>query len=282
MKGGVGKTTLTTNISIELFDRGFDVLVIDIDPQFNTTQSLFKYFKNNVADYFTLRDQKRTITTIFAQAQNRGISRRNSDENNLVYTLSDEDDGNVLDIIPGDLKLIVDVNGQAVDRINAFFNVNSLKEKYDYILIDCPPTWSQVTSVSLSLSDYYLIPTKLDDFSTIGITLLSELIGEKVNSLSHKLECLGVVYMMLTETSAQSGISNRQTVFKKDIEEFFEDTMDEEVKCKVQAFDTVIYNYEPVASQTIVYKNYTNNKGRELYARVKELTDEIIQRIDSN
>ncbi|MFE3573722.1 ParA family protein [Lysinibacillus sp. NPDC059133] len=283
MKGGVGKTTLSTNIAIELFNQGYKVLLIDIDPQFNSTQSLFKYF-SKISTYFDLRDEKRTITSIFSGDKGNGISRKNDDTDNLIYTLkkSEEDqDGPVIDIIPGDLKLIIDINTQAIDRLSGFFNRNNLKEQYDFIIFDCPPTWGQVTSVSLSLSNYYLIPTKLDDFSTIGITLLSQLLKEKVESLQTPLKCLGVIYTMLNETSAASGISIKQTVYKEKIEDFFKKTMTNEVKSGVKAFDSVIYSYGPVASQSIVYEEYTNPKGKNLYASIKELTGEILSRIES-
>ncbi len=283
MKGGVGKTTLSTNIAIELFNKGKKVLLIDIDPQFNSTQSLFKYF-SKISNYFELRDAKRTITSIFSGDKNKGISKQNTDTDNLIYTLKG-DNGNttdpVLDIVPGDLKLIIDINTQAIDRLSAFFNRNNLKEQYDFIIFDCPPTWGQVTSVSLSLSNYYLIPTRLDDFSTIGITLLSQLLKEKVESLQAPLNCLGVIYTMLNETSAASGVSIKQTRYKETIEEFFENTMTDEVRSEVKAFDTVIYNYGPVSSQSIVYEEYSNPKGRNLYAAIRELTGEILSRIES-
>jgi chromosome partitioning protein len=283
MKGGVGKTTLSTNLAIELFNKGHKVLLIDIDPQFNSTQSLFKYF-SKISTYFELRDKKRTITSIFSGDKGKGISKENDDTDNLIYTLKDRQEdhnGPVLDIIPGDLKLIIDINSQAIDRLSGFFNRNSLKEQYEFIIFDCPPTWGQVTSVSLTLSDYYLIPTKLDDFSTIGITLLSELLKEKVESVQNPLKCLGVVYTMLNPTSAASGISRKQTPYKDKIENFFTETMVKEVRFDVKAFDTVIYNQPTLAAHSIVYEEYSNPKGVSLYDSISELTNEILSRINN-
>ena len=71
MKGGVGKTTLSCNIAIELADRGKRVLVIDSDPQFNTTQTLFKFYTNSVDKYNELREEELTIKSIFNQNQKK-------------------------------------------------------------------------------------------------------------------------------------------------------------------------------------------------------------------
>ncbi|MDF9611002.1 ParA family protein [Bacillus cereus] len=278
MKGGVGKTTISTNLAIELFNRKHNVLVLDIDPQFNTTQSLFKYYKEGVGDYFDLRSQDLTIRSIFSQPQGSGISKGQKAVHNLRYNLASNEDGGKLDIIPGDLRLIVDINSNARDRIQAYFNSNKIKENYDYVIIDCPPTWGNLTSVSLSLSDYYLIPTKLDEFSTIGITLLSELLSEKVDASPIPLKCLGVVYTLLSPSVAASGISPRQSKFKDDIESFFT-KMETEVQSTVNAFDTVIYSNDIIASKSVIYAEH--ERYPDLQQRISDLTDEILERIDA-
>ena len=86
---------------------------------------------------------------------------------------------------------------------------------------------------------------------------------------------------MLNTTTSASGISIKQTRYKEKIEGFFENTMNNEVKSDVRAFDTVIYNYAPVSSQSIVYQEYSTSKGIDLYDAVKELTGEILSRIES-
>ncbi|GGG34211.1 hypothetical protein GCM10007425_31170 [Lysinibacillus alkalisoli] len=292
MKGGVGKTTLSTNLAIELYNLGHKVLLIDIDPQFNATQSLFKYYKN-ISEYFAVRDKRLTIADIFIWETSPGISRQQNprNESNVIFELKQKQlDGNktaFLHIIPGDLRLIVDVNAQAGDKLGAFFNRNKIKEKYDYIIFDCPPTWGQITLVSLGLSNYYLIPTALDDFSTIGVTLLSQLLQQKVESLATDLKCLGVVYTMLNETTATSGISHKQRPYKDDLEAFFEETMSEEVKSPVKAFDTVLYNYPAAVARSIIYESYEANSGNttkraeELHTFIKELTVEVLARINA-
>lgn len=290
MKGGVGKTTISTNLAVELYNLGHKVLLIDVDPQFNATQSLFKYYKT-ISEYFTARDNGLTIADIFMWDTSPGISKERNPKNeaNIIVELAKKNktatEENFLHIIPGDLRLIIDVNAQASDKLGAFFNRNKIKEKYDFIIFDCPPTWGQITLVSLGLSNYYLIPTALDDFSTIGVTLLSQLLQQKVESLSTDLKCLGVVYTMLTETTASSGITNKQRPYKDDLETFFEETMSKEVQSPVEAFDTVLYNYPTAVNHSIIYESYhkvpgnVTKKSEELHKFITELATEVLSRI---
>lgn len=280
MKGGVGKTTLTCNISSELAERGFKVLVIDSDPQFNTTQTLFKYYLNNFNEYRERKDRDLTISNIFTAPNRTRLSQvPNSTQESIIFKLTN-DNYESLDIIPGDLSLIVDVNSNASDKFKEFFYENNLKNIYDYIIIDCPPTWGNLTSISLSLSNYYLIPTRLDDFSTIGITLLSELISSKVRSLQvdgSTLKCLGVVYMMLNPTRANNGIAINHRPYKTEIESFYQ-LMSQEVNSMVTPFDEIFYSKTSITTSTVMYKQHTNYP--DLYTSIIELVSDIITRID--
>lgn len=286
MKGGVGKTTLSCNLAIELADRGYNVLVIDSDPQFNTTQTLFKFYTNSVDHYNELREQGLTIKGIFNSNQKKmGVTRnpieKSDSEKSVIHQFpvvhKSWGDQPGVALIPGDLSLIVDINASGADRFKGFFFKERLKERFDYIIIDCPPTWGELTSMSLTISDYYLIPTKLDEFSTIGITILSDQLSEKVAASEGKLKCLGVVYMMLTETVAENGIARRHRPFKQSIEDYFK-IMSVEVGSEVKEFQTVVYNKQSIATSSVVYKIH-KERYPELSERISDLVDEIQARI---
>lgn len=286
MKGGVGKTTVTTNISVELFNRNKRVLVIDVDPQFNSTQTLMKFFEKKLDTYFDLRDEDKTLARVFKSTnQSRGIGNSKTvatkaSEASIIHTLSSNSLGGVLDIIPGDMGLIVDITDAASDKFRSFIKKNHLKDNYDYLLIDCPPTWGQLTSVALSTSDYYLIPTNLDEFSTIGITLLAELLSDKVNSVDKPLKNLGVVYMFLKQNTAEDGIARDQKRFRNDIEAYFTDTMEKLVDSKVRPFDTVFYSDNYLITKSALYFDETIEKHRPDYKqKVCDLVDEIQNRL---
>lgn len=276
LKGGVGKTTLSCNIGVELAKKGKKVLIIDMDPQFNTTQTLFKYYCGNVKKYRELEDEGKTLFGVLNDKKVCGISNKNKIKKEYVYKFENK----TLDIIPGDLRLIMEINNQAGDGFKSYIKKNKFKEIYDYIIIDCPPTWGTLTSISLDISDYYLIPSKLDEFSTVGITLLGQLMEEKVNALpENQLKCLGVVYMMLNETKAQSGISPGQNIIKKEIEEYFEE-MSKNVKSEVKSFDTVFHYSKALATESVVYRDSENNikaKSKTQEKKQNENKDKIVE-----
>lgn len=310
MKGGVGKTTVTCNLAVELALKGKKVLVIDVDPQFNSTQTLIKFFTGNLNLYNSIRENDFTITHIFRQHNSHSIVKPSSKkvfptqnpEVPCIFTLTttipnssilDKDtlgtaqSTNIsIDLIPGDLHLIVDINSQSSDNFKAFFNRNNIRNNYDYILIDCPPTWGQLTSVSLGTSNYYLIPTTLDDFSTIGISILKEQLQNKVDALGANeasLKCLGVIYTFLNPTSAQGGIANKQKPLKKLVEKLF-DEMEKELHTNVSAFDTLIYRDNSLAGESAIYRalpdqsSTKKNKKIDFTTRASEFADEVIDR----
>lgn len=236
MKGGVGKTTLTINIASHLANEDKSVLVIDMDPQFNSTQSLIQYkiannpsmgttendddendddenvttsesqrssIVKNSADFYTsLSDASKTINSLFQQKQ---ILK--SEE--LVIPIVDN-----LDLIPGDLNLTFANQGDTDPKnhiIQEFFDQNDLLMEYDYILIDNSPTWTPVLTLSsLHASDFYLIPTKLEFYSALGIQLLKDQLQKYQSRNYDKLEIspLGIVPMFTTNIKAENRVLN--------------------------------------------------------------------------
>lgn len=92
----------------------------------------------------------------------------------LIYKIK-----NNLDLIPGDLDLFESLYGDTSGKHNVLedhFETYEQRKYYDYILIDCPPNWTILTQASLFASDYYIIPSKVDLFSSVGIGLLENLV----------------------------------------------------------------------------------------------------------
>jgi chromosome partitioning protein len=285
LKGGVGKTTITTNMAVELYNRHQKVLVIDADPQFNSTQTLMKFYEKNLDEYFSLLSQRRTLVQVFSSAPTtRGISVSTESEeevqDGIIHSLA-EAEGGKLDIIPGDMDLIIDATNAGFDRFPAFIKTSGIRTDYDFVLIDCPPTWGTLTSVALSVSDYYLIPTSLDEFSTIGVTLLGKLLSDKVKSVERPLRNLGVVYTFLKNNTAADGIARDQKVFRDEIEDYFTKEMPDLVGSPVRPFHTVFYRDRFFITRSALYfTDEALEKRPSTSQKVKELVDEVFSRVE--
>lgn len=187
MKGGVGKTTISAHVLRELYlSHRKNVLVIDLDPQFNLTQTLFKE-----AEYEGLKSSKKTVLSIFedpvtyslyATAEKKQLPPSPRD---IVVSMKNArwpDGGTArLDLAPGDFSLVQytlmrekSVLEFSRDRFSQF--IESAKNEYDLIFIDCNPSSSFLTLCALGVSSHLLIPVRPDRYSMLGLRLLDEFV----------------------------------------------------------------------------------------------------------
>jgi chromosome partitioning protein len=187
MKGGVGKTVLAVNLAYALaMEHKKKVLLIDIDPQFNATQYLIPqedYLKINtevenkkrltVADIFDPPEQERPSSVYPDCAQTNALP---VTLKNLVVPIWKNE--GCLDLIPSSLSLIrLDYAKRGIEnRLRNF--IRKVRDDYDLILIDCPPTLSVFTLSAYLASEAILVPVRPDYLSTIGIPLLKRTIQE--------------------------------------------------------------------------------------------------------
>lgn len=197
MKGGVGKTTLSVNIA-DCLSRRYNkrVLLIDVDPQYNATQCLMK--PEEYYNYITSQNHKDTIIDIFERDSHLEVSvvRGNTEKlpNDIkdIKPISVRDD---FDLIPGALDLYkIEMSAGEGKEFGIKQYLETVKDKYDYVIIDTPPTPSVWMTSALLASDYYLIPTKADPISLTGIDLLYSIIESKSRRFGlTALKCCGVV-----------------------------------------------------------------------------------------
>ena len=175
-KGGVGKTTTAINLSACLAEKGQRVLVIDIDPQGNTTSGL-GIAKDNVDN---------TIYEVMLQE----------------IDISDaicKDIFENLDIIPSNVNLagaeidLIDIENREYILKNA---INTVRNNYDYVILDCPPSLSMLTVNAMTAADTVLVPIQCEYYALEGLTQLIHTINLVKKKLNPLLELEGVVFTM--------------------------------------------------------------------------------------
>ena len=175
-KGGVGKTTTAINLSASLASLGKKVLAIDMDPQGNMSSGL-GVDKNEV---------EKTVYDLIIG--NIGIEE-------CIY----EEVIEHLDVLPSNIDLsAAEIELIGVDNKEYILRdeVNKVKEKYDFIIIDCPPALSMLTINAMTTSDSVLVPIQCEYYALEGLSQLIHTIELVQERLNPELEIEGVVFTM--------------------------------------------------------------------------------------
>ena len=197
MKGGVGKTTLCVNLAFEIFRGAKKVLVVDNDPQFNSTSALMKpeaYIYNIIKT-----DECLTIYYIYEKPPRiRGKKQEKLDAKKFFYPTwhIPGRSGAVLDLIPSQIELYDTLSNPSHKEYLLDKFLKRHATKYDYIFIDCPPTPSVLTLSGFAASDYVVIPVTPDYYATMGLPqFLGTLRDFKDRLLDpHGVTPLGVIF----------------------------------------------------------------------------------------
>lgn len=283
MKGGVGKTTLTVNIGNNLVSKNYKVLIIDMDPQFNSTQTLLLH-KVILSKQNETPISKNSETEIQDEESSTNIYNQLTKENKTVLQLFESSSvvrkANIifnikenLDLIAGDLTLTQEITGDTANKVEVimeFLEKNSIKEDYNYILIDCPPTWSILTHSSLFASDFYLIPSKVDFYSSIGIKLLETLIVNKItDTLTYKKMGLSLQNIGILFTLVHRNIRAEEMRIAKIKKEF----------SNIGFFESYLPHMPSVPTKLIVYSDSeSNEKYTQLNNAIDKITEELISK----
>ena len=176
-KGGVGKTTTNINLAACLAVKGKKILVLDIDPQGNTTTGLgISKTDEGLSTYDLLTDSSININEAIRETATPG-----------------------LDIIPGSVQLAgAEVELVQLDRRESRLKtaLMPVKDRYDYIFIDCPPSLGLLTINSLTAVDSVLIPIQCEYYALEGVSQLMSTIEIVKKTLNPALEIEGVILSM--------------------------------------------------------------------------------------
>ena len=187
-KGGVGKTTTVINLATALAKKGKKILVIDLDPQGNATTGLGKSNNDEEKSIYNLLIGKTSAPSVIQQSSVSGLDLIGSNVNLSGLEVETANDANRAFI----LKEILSKGNE------------SYFEKYENIFIDCPPSLSLLTVMSLVSANELLIPLQTEFFALEGITQLVKTIDRIKVNLNPKLGIRGVLLTMFDKRNKLS------------------------------------------------------------------------------
>ena len=193
-KGGVGKTTTAINLSAALAEEGKKILVVDIDPQGNCTSG-FGIDKNRQENtvYELLLDDC-SINECMIRDVLKGIG----DEN-----------GSGIDLIPSNVNLAAsEIELIGIPRKEFILRdaLDYIKDDYDYVIMDCPPSLNVLTVNAMAAADSVIVPIQCEYYALEGLSQLIHTINLVKERLNRRLDIEGIVFTMFdarTNLSAQ-------------------------------------------------------------------------------
>tara|TARA_B100001093_G_scaffold499376_1_gene548553 strand:+ start:165 stop:929 length:765 start_codon:yes stop_codon:yes gene_type:complete len=187
-KGGVGKTTTVVNLATALASIHKKVLVIDMDPQYNSSmsfnaydsdKSIYKVFSNEVKINNAIQGSQIPKLDVISACEDLAAAE---------YELADDENRNYL------LKQYIE----------------EIQNNYDYIFIDTPPTLGLLTISSLTASDEVLIPVQCEFFALEGLSKLIKTIDIVKSNLNSNLKLNGIILTMYDKRNSLSSLIEKE------------------------------------------------------------------------
>lgn len=229
-KGGVGKTTITFNLAKSLAKKGYKVLAIDNDPQGNLTGAFLEDPTTLAADILNVYEEREVIP-------------QQLDEN--------------LSLIGANIHLskVSDGNFDVIYRLKE--RLDNIKSNYDFLLIDCLPSFGYLNTAALNFAELVLIPTKPAPFALMGLKDLMNTIDKTRRRLNNGLQVLGIVLNL---------VEGRKTVIGEELEETLRESFGELVfKSKLSrgtkleespSLNQSITEYDPQGKPALQFNNF--------------------------
>jgi chromosome partitioning protein len=244
-KGGVGKTTTTLSLGVALAKQGKKVLLIDADPQGNLTTCL---------GY----EKQEEIPITLAYLMQAEISDMDININDAIIHNKEN-----VDLIPSDIDLSaleLSLNN-AMSREFILKNVlSNVKEKYDYVLIDCMPSLGLIPINCLATSDEIIIPVQSQYLAAKGMTYLFDTIRKVNKTINPDLRVKGILLTLV----------DKRTNLAKDIRSELDNTYGKYVKIYDTEIPLAIKTAEASIQGKSIFEYDKNNSVAKAYEKFAE------------
>lgn len=246
-KGGVGKTTTTVNLGIGLANDGYRVLLIDADPQ------------NSLSVSLGIRNPDDLDVTL-ATVMNQFIDDKPFDPYSGIITHNEG-----VDLLPSNIELSGTENRlfNTMSREYALRSyIDTVRQDYDYILIDCMPSLGMMTVNALVAADSVIIPSQPNFLSTKGLNLLLHSISKINRSINPNLAIDGILLTMV-----DSRTNNARTIIEN---------LRSSVGQNIRVFDTEIPNSVRAAECSLVGQSiFVHDPNGKVAAAYKSMVKEV-------
>ena len=175
-KGGVGKTTTAVNLTAGLGIKGKKILIVDVDPQGNTTSGFGINKKEVIYSSYNLITGDKPAEQIIKKTEIKGVD--------VIHS--------AMDLAGAEIEL-----SSAENRETKLKNaLASVRENYDYIFLDCPPSLGLITLNALVATDTFLVPIQCEYFALEGLSQLMSTMRQVKRIYNPTLEIEGVLLTM--------------------------------------------------------------------------------------